>query len=185
GEHSRWARVRLRRAAGVPARVVGGCAGGYRNPSGGYWIVRNSDAHAWAEVWLDGRGWVRADPAAAVAPERIYDTIDDRAGGGFAGLPGVVPMLDLGDWLRRGWNDLVLGFDATRQMAMLRPLGLDGAGMRGLVALFAAFAGLALAWMLWLTARAERGGDAVVAAWRRLGARYAKLGFARAAHEPS
>ena len=184
-EHFSSAFVILMRAAGVPSRVVTGYAGGYRNPIGGYWIVRNSDAHAWAEVWLEGHGWVRADPTAAVAPERIYDTIDDRAGGGFAGLPGVVPMLDLGDWLRRGWNDLVLGFDATRQMAMLRPLGLDGAGMRGLVALFAAFAGLALAWMLWLTARAERGGDAVVAAWRRLGARYAKLGFARAAHEPS
>ncbi len=185
-EHFSSAFVILMRAAGIPARVVTGYAGGYRNPIGGYWIVRNSDAHAWAEVWLEGRGWVRVDPTAAVAPERIYDTIADRAGaGGFGALPGLGPVLDVGDWLRRGWNDLVLGFDATRQMAMLRPLGLEGAGARGLIGLFAGGAVLALAWMLWLTARAERSGDAVVAAWRRLGARYAKLGLARAPHEPS
>ena len=185
-EHYSSAFVILMRAAGIPARVVTGYAGGYRNPFGGYWIVRNQDAHAWAEVWLEGRGWVRVDPTAAVAPERIYDTIDDRANaGGFGALPGVLPMLDVGDWLRRGWNDLVLGFDASRQMAMLRPLGLGDSGTRGLVALFAVCAGLALAWMLWLTARAERSGDAVLAAWRRLGARYARLGLARAPHEPA
>ena len=69
------------------------------------------DAHAWAEIWLAGRGWVRVDPTAAVAPERILDTIDDLQAqqGGAAGL--LAPMFDIGDWLRRGWNDLVLGFD--------------------------------------------------------------------------
>ena len=185
-EHFSSAFVILMRAAGIPSRVVTGYAGGRRNPIGDYWIVRNEDAHAWAEVWLEGRGWVRVDPTAAVAPERIYDTIDDRAaGGGFGALPGVAPMLDLGDWLRRGWNDLVLGFDARRQMAMLRPVGLDGMGMRGLVMLFAAGAGLALAWMLWLTARAERSGDPVLRAWRALGRRYDRLGLGREAHEPA
>ena len=185
-EHFSSAFVVLMRAAGIPARVVTGYAGGYRNPFGDYWIVRNQDAHAWAEVWLEGRGWVRADPTAAVAPERIYDTIDDRAGaGGFGAMPGVAPLFDVGDWLRRGWNDLVLGFDASRQMALLRPLGLDGTGMRGLVALFAACAVLALAWMLWLTTRAGRESDPVVAAWRRLGARYEPLGLGRARHEPA
>lgn len=185
-EHFSSAFVILMRAAGIPSRVVTGYAGGYRNPFGGYWIVRNQDAHAWAEVWLDGRGWVRADPTAAVAPERIYDTIDDRAAaGGFGALPGVAPILDVGDWLRRGWNDLVLGFDASRQMALLRPLGLGGTGMRGLIALFAACAVLALAWMLWLTARAGRERDPVLAAWRHLGARYARLGLGRARHEPA
>ena len=185
-EHFSSAFVILMRAAGIPSRVVTGYAGGRRNPIGDYWIVRNEDAHAWAEVWLEGRGWVRVDPTAAVAPERIYDTIDDRTGGGgFGALPGVAPMLDLGDWLRRGWNDLVLGFNATRQMAMLRPLGLDGMGVRGLVMLFAAGAGLALAWMLWLTARAERSGDPVLRAWRALGRRYDRLGLGREAHEPA
>src|SRR3546814_2078592 len=63
------------RAAGIPARVATGYVGGYRNRYGDYWLVRRSDAHAWAEVWLEGRGWVRVDPTAAVAPERIYDTL--------------------------------------------------------------------------------------------------------------
>lgn len=185
-EHYSSAFVILMRAAGIPARVVTGYVGGYRNPIGGYWIVRRQDAHAWAEVWLDGRGWVRVDPTAAVAPERIYDTIDDRAGGGgFGALPGMAPMLDLGDWLRRGWNDLVLGFDAARQLSILRPVGLEDTGTRGLAALFAGCAGLALAWMLWLTARTERSGDPVLRAWRRLGHRYARLGLAREPHEPA
>ena len=78
-EHFSSAFVVLMRAAGIPARVVTGYVGGYRNPIGDYWLVRRSDAHAWAEVWLQGRGWVRVDPTAAVAPERIYDTLDDRA----------------------------------------------------------------------------------------------------------
>lgn len=185
-EHFSSAFVILMRAAGIPARIVTGYVGGYRNPIGDYWVVRRNDAHAWAEVWLAGRGWVRVDPTAAVAPEHIYDTIDDRAsGGGLAGLPGITPVLDFGDWLRRGWNDLVLGFDAARQVAILRPIGLERTGVRGLAALFAGAAGLALAWMLWLAARAERSGDPVVRAWRRLGRRYARLGLARAPHEPA
>jgi len=59
-EHIASAFVVLMRAAGIPARVVTGYAGAYRNPIGGYWLVRKSDAHAWAEVWLPARGWVRA-----------------------------------------------------------------------------------------------------------------------------
>src|SRR5690606_25670964 len=80
-EHFSSAFVALMRAAGIPARVVTGYVGGYRNPIGDYWLVRNSDAHAWAEAWLPGRGWVRFDPTAAVAPERIFDTLADRAPG--------------------------------------------------------------------------------------------------------
>ena len=113
-EHFSSAFVVLMRAARIPARVVTGYVGGYRNPIGGYWLVRNSDAHAWAEVWLPGRGWVRFDPTAAVAPERIYDTLADRTpgAGGLGGLGNLTPVQDLGDWRRRGWNDVVLGFDA-------------------------------------------------------------------------
>ena len=59
------------RAAGVPARVVVGYQGGERHPTENYLLVHQYDAHAWAEVWLEGRGWLRVDPTAAVAPERI------------------------------------------------------------------------------------------------------------------
>src|SRR3546814_16083177 len=65
----------LMRAAGVPARIVTGYQGGEVNPVGNYLIVRQSDAHAWVEVWLEGRGWVRVAPTAAVAPQRIESGI--------------------------------------------------------------------------------------------------------------
>ncbi|KAF1695659.1 transglutaminase TgpA family protein [Pseudoxanthomonas koreensis] len=188
-EHFSSAFTVLMRSAGIPARVVTGYTGGVRNPfGGGYWIVRRMDAHAWTEVWLDGRGWVRVDPTAAVAPERIYDTLEQRAAtGGVAGLE----MLRLGnlgnltDWLRRGWNDLVLGFDAQRQQSLLRPLGLQRLEPAQLLAMFVALAALALAGMIWLLARGERERDPLLRAWHRLGHRYARLGLGRAAHEPA
>ncbi len=181
-EHFSSAFVILMRAAGVPARVVTGYAGGFRNPLGGYWLVLRSDAHAWAEVWLPERGWVRVDPTAAVAPERIYDTLADRSPA-FGNVGAMRPLWNASDWVRRGWNDFVLGFDATRQSALLRPFGgQDLDGMR-LGLLFSIAACLALGWMLWLTARQARERDPLLRAWRRLGARYARFGLARMPHE--
>ena len=184
-EHFSSAFVVLMRAAGIPARVVTGYAGAYRNPIGGYWLVRKSDAHAWAEVWLPARGWVRVDPTAAVAPERVYDTIADRQPGRIAGLDALVPVFNASDWLRRGWNDFVLGFDAQRQQRLLKPLGLERLGAGALAALFATIAALALAWMAWLIARGERQRDPLLRAWHALEARYRRLGRGRAAHEPA
>ena len=72
--HFAGAFVYLARAAGIPARMVGGYQGGEANPLTGHLVVRQYDAHAWTEVWLEGRGWVRFDPTAAVAPARIEST---------------------------------------------------------------------------------------------------------------
>ena len=127
--------VVLMRAAGIPARVVGGYAGAEYNPVGEYWIVRRSDAHAWAEVWFDGRGWVRVDPTAAVAPERVFDTIDDRAAAGDL-LASLQPMWNVGDWMLNGWNEFVLGFNAERQRALFRPFGLGDIDTEMLLMLF-------------------------------------------------
>ncbi|MBD9477929.1 DUF3488 and transglutaminase-like domain-containing protein [Pseudoxanthomonas sp. PXM02] len=184
-EHFSSSFVFLMRSAGVPARVVTGYAGGQYNPLGQYWIVRNLDAHAWAEVWMPRRGWVRVDPTAAVAPERIYDTIEDRLGaaGAMGGLIGVDNLGQVGDWLRRGWNDMVLGFDANRQTRLLERLGAKQFGTGALAALFGLFALASLAWMGWLLARGERERDPMLRAWRRLGARYARLGLGREPHE--
>ena len=181
-EHFSSSFVVLMRAAGIPARVVTGYVGGYRNPIGDYWLVRRSDAHAWAEVWLEASGWTRVDPTAAVAPERIYDTLADRAPG--AAFGDVAPAVDMADWLRRGWTDFVLGFDAARQRAMLQPIGLEATPWK-LVGLFAAIAGLGLALTAWLVARRERERDAVLRAWHLVGRRYARLGLARAIDEPA
>ena len=184
-EHFSSAFVVLMRAAGVPARVVTGYAGGYRNPIGGYWLVLNSDAHAWAEVWLPGRGWVRVDPTAAVAPERVYDTLADRKPGLIGAFDGLVPAFNAADWMRRGWNDFVLGFNAQRQQDLLKPFGFGRLQGRHLILLFATLAGLALAWMAWLIARGERERDPLLRAWHRLEGRYRRLGRGRAPHEPA
>ena len=181
-EHFSSAFVVLMRAAGIPARVVTGYVGGYRNPIGDYWLVRRSDAHAWAEVWLDGPGWTRVDPTAAVAPEHIYDTLADRSPG--AGFGELAPAVDMADWLRRGWNDFVLGFDAARQRALVQPLGLEATPWR-LAGVFATIAGLALALTAWLVARRERERDIVLRAWRMVGRRYAHLGLGRRPDEPA
>lgn len=186
-QHFSSAFVVLMRNAGVPARVVTGFAGGTRNRVGDYWVVRRMDAHAWAEVWLPQRGWVRVDPTAAVAPERILDTLEDRLpeGGDLNLQQRWLQAGQLGDWLRRGWNDLVLSFDARRQQQLLQPLGLDDLGPGQLLAGFVAAAMLALGWMAWLLARGERERDPLLRAWHRLGRRYARLGLAREAHEPA
>ena len=184
-EHFSSAFVVLMRGAGIPSRVVTGFTGGYRNALGDYWVVRRSDAHAWAEVWLQGRGWVRVDPTAAVAPERIFDTLAERAPGAAGLLGGSLGMSvwGVGDWLRSNWNDLVLGFDAKRQRQLLRPLGIESLDGGELAILFAITASLTVLWMLWLSARGQREPDPVVRAWRRLNARYARHGLGREPHE--
>ncbi|MEJ2426095.1 MAG: DUF3488 and transglutaminase-like domain-containing protein, partial [Candidatus Thiodiazotropha sp.] len=70
-EHYATAFTQLMRLAGIPSRLILGYQGGEYNELGDYFIIRQSDAHAWSEVWLEGRGWIRVDPTAAVAPERI------------------------------------------------------------------------------------------------------------------
>ena len=189
-EHFSSAFVVLMRAAGIPARVVTGYAGGTRNRYGDYWLVRKMDAHAWAEVWLPAQGWTRVDPTAAVAPERIRDTLEDRlaSSGGRAGVDVATRWLQLaqmGDWLRRNWNGMVLSFDARRQQQLLQAFGIARLQASQLVALFAVFALLAIAVMTWLLARGERERDPLLRAWHRLGRRYARLGLARHAHEPA
>ena len=182
-EHFSSAFVVLMRAAGIPARVVTGYAGGYRNPVGGYWLVRKSDAHAWSEIWLPQRGWIRLDPTAAVAPERVYDTLADRQPGRVGNFTGLVTMFNAADWMRRGWNDFVLGFNAQRQRDLFKPLGMDSLQPRDLVLLFTLLAGAALLWMRWLIARGERQRDPLLRAWHALDARYRTLGRGRQGHE--
>src|SRR5690606_11461015 len=96
----------------------------------------------------------------------------------------ISPLFNAGDWLRRGWNDMLLGFNAKRQQDLLGALGLRG-GSRTLVLLFAGAALLAIGWMAWLTARGERERDPLLRAWHALEARYRRRGLGRAPHEPA
>ena len=129
-EHFAAATVLLLRAAGVPARVVVGYQGGELNPEGNYLLVHQYDAHAWGEYWEDRRGWVRIDPTAAVAPERIeYGArpllVDEPAflADEFFSLNQVRHVAVL-NWLRLNmdnlnylWLSWVLGYDSGRQTA--------------------------------------------------------------------
>ena len=75
--HYASAFVYLMRAAGIPARVIGGYFGGEVNPLTGSVLVYQYDAHAWAEVWLPTKGWVRVDPTLQVAPDRVLNNVQD------------------------------------------------------------------------------------------------------------
>lgn len=192
-EHYSSAFAVLMRSAGVPTRVVTGYAGGVRNRYGDYWLVRRMDAHAWNEVWLSGRGWVRVDPTAAVAPERIFDTLEQRLADGQAVADGLLPAISLrwhslrqaGDWLRQRWNQQVLGYDAAAQARLLQRLQLDGGGLgRGLLAAaWMASSGLAIALMWWALGRRRPPADPLLEAWQALGRRHRPLGLEPAAHE--
>ena len=174
----------LMRAAGIPARVVTGYVGGYRNPIGDYWLVRQSNAHAWSEVWLPGRGWTRVDPTAAVAPERVFLRSADAAGGPGGGALG--DLFNVGDWMRRGWNDFVLGFNAARQISLLDRFGLHDADSGTLVIVFTVISGLLLI-VVGLVQLRDRGPrqDPLLRAWARFTSRLARAHLRKLPHEPA
>jgi transglutaminase-like putative cysteine protease len=128
-EHFSSSFVYLMRAAGVPARVVTGYQGGELNPVGNYYIVRQSDAHAWAEVWLAGKGWVRVDPTGAVSAIRIEQGIETAmpfdnplpllARNSFPAIKKVYLNLDAID---NAWNNWVLDYNQKKQMEFLSKL---------------------------------------------------------------
>ena len=132
-EHIASAFVVLMRAAGVPARIVTGYQGGERNPVDGYWTVRQSDAHAWSEVWMEGRGWVRVDPTGAVAPGRVgaFQRLQAPRGA-LANAVNTIISRDMAQRLRavweaanNRWNQWVLNYTQSRQLDLLRALGFD------------------------------------------------------------
>jgi transglutaminase-like putative cysteine protease len=136
-EHYATSFTLLMRLAGIPARVVVGYQGGEINPLGDYLIVRQSDAHAWTEVWLEGRGWVRIDPTAAVAPERIEQVLDLDQIPRLIGAPIDFTRMEAGylrqlmrqigwsmDAVNSAWQRWVLGYSSKRQSQLLEQIGL-------------------------------------------------------------
>ena len=130
-EHFASAFVVLMRAMGVPARLVTGYQGAEPPDADGFRIVRQSHAHAWAEYWQPGAGWQRADPTAAVAPERVRSSRALPVQPGLVGgaLRSMNPAL--ADQLRRTWELLdsrwtqwVMGYSRTRQFDLLQSLGV-------------------------------------------------------------
>jgi hypothetical protein len=187
-EHYAGAFTFLMRAAGVPARVVAGYQGGEFNPVGNYFIVRQSDAHAWSEVWLKGRGWVRVDPTAAVSASRIENGIASALSEDEP-LPFLV-RTDM-EWLkqlRQRWDALstywdlwVLGFDQEQQIGLLARLGFGIVSWRemawGLGIGLALVLGILAAFTFWPGRRPAP--DKVQALYLRFCSKLERTGLAR------
>jgi transglutaminase-like putative cysteine protease len=193
-EHYASAFVFLMRAAGIPARVVTGYQGGEMNPQSDYYIVRQSDAHAWAEVWLPQQGWQRVDPTAAIPAERIEDQQDLARL-----LPGLARIGEAPGWAKAAWRQLRFGWDRVnhawnqwvinyndrRQRAFLTRLfsgfGLGEIDWREMVGLLATGMGVVLLGIALHTLRpwhpSQR--DPVITAYDRFCQRLARRGIRR------
>jgi hypothetical protein len=190
-EHYAGSFVFLMRSAGIPARVATGYQGGEINPTGNYLIVRQADAHAWAEVWLPQRGWVRVDPTAAVSPRRVE-------GGIAAALPAgePVPMLVRGDYpllrklylnwdaLNNGWNQWVLGYNEKKQMELLSRLAGSQISWQDMaIWLMASVGAIVLAISAFMLRGGRQRADALQSAWLQFQRKLARGGILREAHE--
>lgn len=191
-EHIASSFVIAMRAAGVPARIVTGYQGAEQNAVDGYWVVRNSDAHAWAEVWLPGQGWQRLDPTGAIAPWRIDvqqrrlaapPTALGQAVGAVVGTNLLQKMRGVWDASNNAWNQWVLNYSQTRQLDALKKLGFDSPSWQSLVqvlgvllAAAALAAGLVGYWQ-------RRQIDPWLRLFNAARARLARQGIKSAAHE--
>jgi transglutaminase-like putative cysteine protease len=191
-EHYASAFTVMMRAAGIPARVVTGYQGGEVNALGDYMIVRQSDAHAWSEVWLADRGWVRVDPTAAIAPERVNRGLSS-AMSATEPVPG--RLLRQFAWLNKMrlsvdaintfWKRGILQFDALTQHALLMRIGIDSTDWHSMavllgIAFVAFFVGILgfLAWRYQPVAM-----DPAQSEYLRLQRKLEKRGLTRQLHE--
>lgn len=190
-EHYASSFVFLMRAAGVPARMVAGYQGGEPSPGGDYWLVRQLDAHAWAEVWVPGRGWITVDPTASVAPQRISagaaqmaqqreywgeSTAGALRHGNYRLLKG---MRQMADYVNYRWHRDVLGYDNQRQDGLMERLLGDSGLMRRLLVMGGALAAVAGLLMLWALRGERRQLHPLDRAYRRYCARLARRGLVR------
>lgn len=198
-EHYASSFVVLMRAAGIPARVVTGYQGGEINPVDGMMTVRQSDAHAWAEVWLPPRGWVRVDPTAAVAPERIETQLSNLLPRSFFGnLLGAAPgqanwwsglnhsaALLRANWeaLGNGWSQWVLNYTPARQMGLMRWLGFDELDWRSLIILMLTIGTVAAGSVTLPLLLARHKSKPLDTIYASLCAQLARRGIARNKHE--
>jgi transglutaminase-like putative cysteine protease len=182
----------LARAAGIPARVVTGYQGGTLNPYGDYWILRQSDAHAWTEVWIEGRGWVRIDPTAAIAPQRVERGLADAAGADESSasvwqrrtrwFSGVRLRFDA---VKEIWRERILDFDQDSQRKLLEFLKIPEPDGQKLVMVLAVAMALVFAWLTWQVRRelSISSKDETARAYAKLCAKLDAAGVPRHAHE--
>ncbi len=192
-EHYAGSFALLMRAAGVPARVVTGYQGGEVNPLNNELLVRQADAHAWAEVWFEDEGWVRVDPTFAVAPTRIEGGVN-AALGPIGVLPSLISYDPLGilnglrfawDAMNSQWNTWVLGYNIDRQRQFLMGLGMENVDWQtlGLWLVIVTFTLVSVTSVALVVRDMPRRREPAVAAWERFCAKLASAGIVRAPHE--
>ncbi|HEY1889043.1 MAG TPA: DUF3488 and transglutaminase-like domain-containing protein [Steroidobacteraceae bacterium] len=190
--HYASAFVAMMRAGGVPARVVTGYLGGQRNPYDGTLIVRQSDAHAWGEVWLDGHGWMRVDPTAVVEPERLYHNILDLLPSALStperlvhAWPWLNSALERWEAVNGWWNERVVGFNSRSQLNLLSALGFHSPELRDAGWAFAAALLIWLTWISWQLGRIEGPPppDRLARAYSLLCRKLCRAGLPRAPHQ--
>jgi protein-glutamine gamma-glutamyltransferase len=189
-EHFAAAFVVVMRALGIPARVVTGYQGTDLPPVDGYYVVRQSSAHAWAEYWQTGVGWIRADPTGAVAPDRINRSSRLAAPPGFVAgtLDAMSPQLFArlrGSWeaINNRWNQWILNYSRGQQFDVLKQLGFTAPTWEDLALLLVStLSGLALAGAVWAWFDRHRV-DPWVRQLERIRRALRTLGVAAAPHE--
>ena len=181
----------LMRAANIPARVVTGYQGGVPNRYGDYWILRQSDAHAWDEVWV-GTGWLRVDPTAWIAPERVERSGLERQGSDEAltarhqgAAPWVGDLRLRMDALRELWRRRILDFNQNSQQSLLQLLDIPQPDAEKLVLVLSIALTAALGWLTWQVRRelAPRQRDRLGRAYAALCRKLAAAGLPRGAAE--
>jgi transglutaminase-like putative cysteine protease len=182
----------LMRDAGIPARVVTGYQGGTFNRYSDYWIVRQSNAHAWDEIWIEGRGWVRIDPTASISPLRVERDISESVAADTAAVSHwrghsrwlADARLRL-DALRELWKERVLTFNQDSQERLMEWLHIPDPDGEKLVMVLAAALCAVLVWLTWQVRREldPRAPDLAVRSYERLCAKLASAGLPRRAHE--
>ncbi len=156
-EHFASAFVVIMRDAGFPARIITGYQGSDQEPVDGYYIVRQSSAHAWAEYWQNGRGWVRADPTAAVAPDRIgrstrLEVKPGLVAGAFAAMSPQLfnDLRSAWEAVNNRWNQWVLNYTRGQQLDVLKNIGFTSPDWEDLaLLLIGALSTLALGGAVW------------------------------------
>ncbi|MCB2007608.1 MAG: DUF3488 and transglutaminase-like domain-containing protein [Burkholderiaceae bacterium] len=163
-EHIASSFVIMMRALDIPARIVTGYQGGEINALDGYWTLRQSDAHAWAEVWLAGRGWVRVDPTAAVSPGRIGSL--QRLSAPRNVIASAMEAVNPAIWfnlraaweaVNNRWNQWVLNYSQATQLDLLKDIGFASPSWEDLgyvlLALIVLSSLVGAAWTLWERSR--------------------------------
>ncbi|MCE9661456.1 MAG: DUF3488 and transglutaminase-like domain-containing protein [Burkholderiales bacterium] len=189
-EHFAAAFVVIMRAAGFPARVVTGYQGSDTEPVDGFYIVRQSSAHAWAEYWQTGSGWIRADPTGAVSPDRIgrstrLEVQPGLVAGAIAAMsPELVASLRNGwEAINNRWNQWVLNYTRGQQLDVLKNIGFTAPDWEDLaLLLIGTLSTLALAGAAWAWLDRHRV-DPWVRQLERLKRALRSLGIAAAPHE--